>query len=94
MATERRPATTPEHLVIDDFEDDLARVEWGERSLDLPKSWLPKGAREGDHLTIDADGDGQVTFTVDAAATRQARTQNQAALDRLNTDDQGGDITL
>ena len=82
-----------ERLVIDGFEEDLARVEWGERLLDLPRAWLPKDAQEGDHLTVKAEG-GLVSFTVDRAATRRALKRNQAALDALTTNDAGGEVSL
>lgn len=93
MATERRKAG-PGHVVIEEFEDDLARVEWGRRALDLPRDWLPRDAKEGDHLSIDVDGDGLVKFSVDGAATEQARAENQTALDQLNAGDRGGDVNL
>ena len=82
-----------ERLVIDGFEADLARVEWGDHLLDLPREWLPKGAQEGDHLKVDARG-GHVTFTVDLAATTRSLKRNQAALDALNAKDGGGEVNL
>lgn len=84
----------PEHLVIERFEDDLARVEWGEKFLDLPRSWLPKKAKAGDHLRIDTSRDGQVTFTLDREGTQRAQQANQEALNALNDGDSGGTLTL
>lgn len=81
--------------MIDGFEDDLARVELGDgRLLDLPRSWLPAEALEGDHLTVSSDGHGLVQFSLDPDATRAALERNQAALDQLNSQDPGGDLKL
>ena len=44
-------------LVIDRFEGDFAVVETEKGMINIPRSELPKGAREGDtlRLTIDED---------------------------------------
>ncbi|WP_045234435.1 DUF3006 domain-containing protein [Deinococcus pimensis] len=84
----------PDFIVIDHLEDDLARVEWGERLLDLPRAWLPKDANEGDHLRVHAPGDGLVSFKIDRTATKRAQSKNQQALDTLNAQDDGGDLDL
>ena len=83
------------NLVIDALEDQLARVELEDgRLIDLPTAWLPSSARAGDHLTAESDGDGVVRFTLDPIRTRVALKRNQAALERLNSSDTGGDLHL
>lgn len=81
-------------LVIDGFEGALARVEWDARLLDLPRTWLPQAAAEGDHLSVELTGAGCIRFEVDAAATRRARQAYQARLDQLNAGDPGGNVDL
>ena len=83
-----------QQLVIDGFDADLARVEWNDRLLDLPRVWLPKEAQRGDHLRVEFDGTGSVTFTRDPDATRRALHANQATLNALNAADDGGDVQL
>ncbi|MCK6526776.1 DUF3006 domain-containing protein [Myxococcota bacterium] len=63
-----------DRLVVDAFEGDLARVELAPgRVLDLPRAWLPRAAREGDHVAVEVVSDGTVRFAVDAEATANAR---------------------
>ena len=81
------------HLVIDGFEGDLARVEWNEHVLDVPRTWLPQDVREGDHLSVEAQG-GVVTFIMNHTATRAARKRHQADLDALNQGAPQGDLDL
>ena len=83
-----------QRMVIDGFEGDLARVEWEGHVLDVPRAWLPNEAREGDHLQVEADGEGSVRLSVDVRATRDARERHQAALDALNSRAPQGDIDL
>ncbi|AFZ69380.1 DUF3006 domain-containing protein [Deinococcus peraridilitoris] len=82
-----------DRFVIERFEEDLVVIEWHDRSLDLPRVWLPQAAQEGDHLKVIAK-DGHVTFEIDAAATQQALQANQQALNALNAKDDGGDLDL
>ncbi len=83
------------HIVIDGFETDLARVELDDgRTLEIPRTWLPSNAQEGDWVTIESDGEGHTTFTIDVRATRAARERNQNNLDALNAQDMGGDVHL
>jgi Protein of unknown function (DUF3006) len=83
------------HIVLENLEGELARLELPSGELTVvPREWLPTTAREGDHLTTETDGEGLVKFTVDAQATRQALARNQNALEALNANDQGGDLTL
>lgn len=86
--------TVTNTLVIDGLEGHLARVEWDARCLDLPRTWLPHAAAEGDHLSVELTGDGCVRFEVDAVATRRARQAYQAQLDALNASGTGGDVDL
>jgi|GEM_PF-3455267 len=85
--------TGVEFVVIEAFEDDIARLEWHTREVDVPRAWLPTQANVGDHLRVDAK-DGTLTFRVDEAATTAAREANQAALNALNAGDKGGDVDL
>lgn len=87
-------ACTMQHLVIDGFEHDLARVEWDGRVLDLPRAWLPRAAAEGDHLRAEVKEDGLVCLEIDASATRSARQAAQTQLDALNAQAPGGEIIL
>lgn len=81
------------HVVIDGVENDVARLEWQGRLIDVPLAWLPKGVRDGDHLSVTAK-DGTLSFRVDEATARRAQARNQAALNALNASDKGGDIDL
>ena len=57
-------------LVVDGFERDLVvcTMEDG-RPLDLPRSWLPSGIRQGDRVTVrvtaSGDGGGLVQFALE-----------------------------
>ena len=44
-------------LIIDRFEGDYAVVETGKGMVNIPRSELPKGAKEGDTLRISIDAD-------------------------------------
>lgn len=45
-------------VIIDRFEGDYAVVELPDRStVDIPKQLVPKGAKEGDVLSIEIDKD-------------------------------------
>ena len=44
-------------LVIDRFEGDYAVVETNSGVVNIPRSELPKGAKEGDTLRISVDAD-------------------------------------
>ncbi|MDH7577337.1 MAG: DUF3006 domain-containing protein [Bacillota bacterium] len=39
-------------LIIDRFEGDWAVIEFGDKTFDIPRSLLPKEAREGDVIQI------------------------------------------
>ncbi len=60
-------------IVIDRFESDLAVLECGGSTWNVPRALLPPDAAEGDVLR----------FVVDADATRAARDDAAARLARL-----------
>jgi hypothetical protein len=60
-------------IVIDRFESDLAVLECGGSTWNVPRALLPPGAAEGDVLQL----------VVDADATRAARDDAAARLARL-----------
>lgn len=98
MAEAGDPAA--EHrLVVDRFEGDLAVVEVdGGPVLDLPRWLLPAEAREGDvvHVSTESTGAGElrVRARLDPDATRTARDDAAARLERLRARDPGGDVEL
>ncbi|MFZ5649932.1 MAG: DUF3006 domain-containing protein [Bacillota bacterium] len=54
-------------LVIDRFEGEYALIEYKKRIFHIPKSLIPKGAREGDAIKI------QITVDKDAAKKEQGK---------------------
>lgn len=46
--------------------------------VDVPKSWLPEGVREGTYLQVD--------FSVDHEATERAHGEVQSLLDELGNE--------
>lgn len=52
-------------LIIDRFEGDWAVIEYGEIVFNLPRSLVPRTAKEGDVLRLE--------LTVDEKATRERR---------------------
>lgn len=63
--------------VIDRFEGDIAVVLIGDESIrcDLPRRYLPPGAGEGHHLTLE--------FVIDEQGTEQQRKKIQGMMDEL-----------
>ncbi len=59
-------------LVIDRFEGEYALIEMNRRIFHIPKILLPKGAREGDVLTM------QIAVDMEAT-TKQARLTEKLA---------------
>jgi flagellar basal body L-ring protein FlgH len=49
--------------VIDRIEEDWAVIEYGKKTFNIPRSLLPKGAKEGDVITV--------LVTVDESATKR-----------------------
>lgn len=52
-------------IIIDRFEGDIAVVEYKGKKYDIPRAWLPVGAKEGDVLVV--------TLVVDEEATTRRR---------------------
>lgn len=50
-----------ELLVIDRFEEDMAVITYGHRTFTLPRSLLPRAAREGDVLKLAVALDPETT---------------------------------
>ncbi|AST56624.1 DUF3006 domain-containing protein [Thermoanaerobacterium thermosaccharolyticum] len=50
-----------EKCIIDRFEGDYAVIEYGRITFNLPRSLLPKEAKEGDILTFDIHIDKEET---------------------------------
>ena len=61
-------------MVVDRIEGDIAVVEFNGQTIDIPTSFLPDGAREGDRLrmVLDSHPDGLQT-SEDRLARLQAK---------------------
>lgn len=89
---------TPTHYVIEALEHPtLARLEAPTGALiEVPRAWLPPGAREGDLLSIIVGSDAGATtlrLEVDEEATEARRRELQQRRDRLPTAP-AGDLEL
>lgn len=71
---------------IDRIEEKLAVLVHRGTPFELPRELLPEGAKEGDTLDL--------TLTVNAETTRQARDAMTRKRARLSADDDGGDFSL
>jgi hypothetical protein len=88
--------------VVDSMEEAVASVEIdGERTAQLPKWLLPRGAREGDVLQVTHDvaesgEESRLSIVVDRDSTRAAleRSARQVADRGRSPGDPGGDIQL
>jgi hypothetical protein len=81
-------------MIIDVIEGDMVCTELPDgRYIDFPIAWLPPGIAEGDHLRVESDGDGRVTFTIDRDATDAARRAAQEAIDAI-TDEPPEDFNI
>ena len=84
--------------IIDRFEGGHAVLERAlHEMLDLPRSLLPSGTREGDALrvTIHADvGTSRVTLVRDEQETARRAAEVRHLQKALRAKDPGGDITL
>lgn len=74
--------------VIDRFEGDIAVLLVGERRMDIPRTLLPKAAKEGDWLRIDMKGDQVFRAVIDAEETSNAKQRIEDKLARLRRGDQ------
>lgn len=75
-----------EQLTVDSLSDGIARVEVGGRTLEIPASWLPGDAAEGDVLSFRSVRDkdtSRLQLTLDPQATDQARNRIKSKLDQL-----------
>lgn len=71
-------------MIIDTIEGDMVCTELPDgRYIDFPIAWLPPGIAEGDHVRVEIRAEGQVTFTIDRAATEEARKSAQEAIDAI-----------
>ena len=83
--------------VIDRFEGDTAILESDSRShIQVPRSALPQGAREGDALNVvrATDDPQDWTFTLNPAETERRLREAKSVLDELKHRDPGGDVQL
>lgn len=62
-------------LIIDRFEGDWAVIEFGDKTFDIPRSLLPKEAREGDVI--------QISISIDNHATRDREEAVRKLADEL-----------
>ena len=89
---------TEEIWILDRFEGDHAVLERAlHEMLDLPRTLLPAGAREGDALrvTIQADvGTSRVILVRDEKETAARAAEVRQLQDSLRARDPGGDIKL
>jgi|GEM_PF-3463228 len=89
---------SPNHYVIEALEHPaLARLEAPTGALiEIPRAWLPAGAREGDLLSVSVGSDADATtlrLEVDEEATEARRRGLQQRRDRLPTAP-AGDLEL
>lgn len=54
-------------IIVDRFEDKVAVVEYEGKFYNIPRAWLPSGAKEGDVILV--------TVKVDEKATAQRRDE-------------------
>lgn len=88
--------------VVDSMEESVASIEIdGKRTVQLPKWLLPRGAKEGDVLTVTHDvsesgEESRLGIVVDRDATRAAmeRSARQVGSTVRSPKDPGGDIKL
>ena len=66
-------------FIIDRIEADIAIVEHGERTFEIPVALLPEGSKEGDRLQIQR-------------LPSSSDDTNEARLERLKSRDSGDDI--
>lgn len=83
-------------MIVDRIEDGIAVLEGDDGVVEVPASWLPRGAREGSVLRIGLDrGDDATRLVIaldpDALADREAEIQ---ALRERIPEGPGGDIIL
>jgi hypothetical protein len=72
-----------EKAVIDRFEGSIAVVFIGEKRMDVPRSDLPKGVKEGSWLLVEFDEDKIISAQIDAEETARAKKRILEKLERL-----------
>lgn len=83
--------------VVDRFEGDVAILESDARSpVEVPRSALPQGAKEGDAMNVvrATDNPQDWTFALDPVETERRLRETESILDELKHRDPGGDIQL
>jgi hypothetical protein len=80
---------TTDDAVIDRFEGDIAGLLVGEQHalINVLRSRLPRHAREGDYLRIEARDGEVISATVDSEATARAKQRIEEKMDRLRRGD-------
>lgn len=82
--------------IVDRIEDGIAVLEGLDRSLDVPASWLPAGAREGSVLRIEVaseDSSSRLSINLDLDA-REAREAELRELRKSIPEGPDGDLAL
>jgi hypothetical protein len=62
-------------IIIDRFEGDIAVVEYEGKNYNIPRAWLPVGAKEGDVVVV--------TLVVDEEATARRRMEMERKVEDL-----------
>lgn len=62
-------------VILDRFEGQMAVLEWGESTVDIPRAELPPGAREGSVLTV--------RLELDEGATAERRRRAEETIKRM-----------
>jgi hypothetical protein len=68
-------------IIVDRIENEIAVCEINDKMIGIPLSKISNGVREGD-VIIDSNGDGSF-YTIDAATTKQRKTDITARFERL-----------
>ena len=93
----RREAMTTAFYAIDRLEGKLVIVVGDDgRSMDVERSKLPKGVREGTVLRvrIGPAGPDWSSAEIDRAEERRRREETKQLLDEMKKSDPGGDVKL
>lgn len=82
--------------ILDRVEDDARAVlepASGEGCLEIPRTWLPVDAAEGDVIRVERAERGLIRFRVDAEASADRRERMRELRDRIPRGP-GGDLEL
>ena len=86
MNKEENLAKTGSVAIVDRIDGLTAVLDIEGAEVRIPRAWLPKNAREGDVLHVEAardDDEARLSFVRDDGATQRAREEAQALLRRL-----------